>query len=225
MHYEVPEKKIFSAPYIANEDLMWTESFKRAEYRSALRKELEMRDDTAIILYVGKIFGGKGPGAFDLLKAFELIHSGSDAVLIFVGDGRERKMLEAYTTEHKIPRVIFAGFQNQKDLPKYYSAADIFVLPSHMEQWGVVINEAMYFNNAIIASDHVGGAYDLVRSGKNGFMFPVGDIKALAEKLRRLIENKHLLRNMQNESRKIINAWGADQCVSGVLAALESLGT
>jgi glycosyltransferase involved in cell wall biosynthesis len=217
-HYKVPDEKIFNIPYMVDEDFFKEQSRKWEGRDKMTRKELGLSENSIIILYVGKIFGAKGPGTLDLLKAYHQLTTNSVA-LVFVGDGKERIFLEEYAEKQNVKNVIFTGFKNQTEIPKYYGAADIFVLPSYSEQWGVVINEAMYFSNAIIASDQVGAAYDLVQPGKNGYIFPVGNIEVLAEALKKLISNRILLKTMQNNSLKIIKQWSLDECVNGVLSA------
>jgi glycosyltransferase involved in cell wall biosynthesis len=88
--------------------------------------------------------------------------------------------LEQYVVDKKIKGVEFFGFKNRPHLFDFYNIADVFILPSEIEPWGIVVNEAMCFRLPIIASDRVGAALDLVKNGHNGFIFPVGDIKRLA---------------------------------------------
>ena len=64
--------------------------------------------------------------------------------------------------------VRFLGFRNQSEMPAFYDLCDLFVLPSHFEPWGLVINEAMNAGKPVIVSDCVGAAPDLVQTGRNG---------------------------------------------------------
>lgn len=221
-YYGVSQNKIFLVPYAVDDCFFKNQYKKWKSLNNEIRKELGVKKGEIIILYVGKIFGAKGPGAFDLLKAFEKLSSNSQSMakLVFVGDGKEKPLLEQYVADNNIRNVIFAGFKNQTELPKYYSVADTLVLPSYSEQWGLVVNEAMYFGNAIIASKQVGAVYDLVRYGKNGYIFSAGDVAALTEIIYNLINNGNLLKVMQDNSLKIIDKWGLDSCVNGVLTAL-----
>ena len=74
---------------------------------------------------------------------------------------------------------------NQADLPPYYHAADILVLPSYHEPWGLVVNEAMATGALPVVSDRVGAGPDLVDG--IGEVFACGDITALTEALRRAL--------------------------------------
>ena len=115
--------------------------------------------------------------------------------------------------ERDLKNVHFSGFMNQTELPAYYAASDIFVLPSGAgETWGLVVNEAMAAGLPVIASDMVGCVPDLIRHGRNGYVFPAGDVGELARVLAELIGNPSLRKKFVEESFKIIlnytlNVW------------------
>jgi glycosyltransferase involved in cell wall biosynthesis len=119
--------------------------------------------------------------------------------------------------------VVFAGFKNQKELPSLYAAADVLVVPSLSEAWGLVVNEAMCFGLPVIVSDRVGAAVDLVREGENGFIFPVGDIDRLAEDLSSVLRDSDLRRRLGQRSREKIRRWSYEEDLSGLLECLESI--
>src|ERR1700679_2509120 len=81
----------------------------------------------------------------------------------------------------------FCGFRNQSELPAFFDIASVFVLPARHEPWGLVVNEAMNAARAVVISDDVGCHPDLVRDGVEGFVFPIGDVDALAETLLRVL--------------------------------------
>jgi glycosyltransferase involved in cell wall biosynthesis len=116
--------------------------------------------------------------------------------------------------------VVITGFVNQSGMGRYYAAADVLVLPSSHEPWGLVLNEGMCFGLPVIASDAVGAAPDLVRSGENGFVYPVGDVTALAAALRRLLADPAGRAAMGARSREIVGRFSYDADVDGILAAL-----
>lgn len=189
-YYNVPEKKLFFAPYAVDNDRLIKAHKKLKGEKEKLRKEMGIEKDAFVILFVGKLIEKKRP--MDLLRAYQQLitnDSGLITNLVFVGDGALRKELEQYTKEHHIPDVYFEGFKNQTELPIYYTIADVFVLPSgEGETWGLVVNEAMCFGLPAIVSDMVGCGEDLIMPGENGFNFKLGDIMALKENLKRVYE-------------------------------------
>ena len=104
-------------------------------------------------------------------------------------------------------------------LPRLYAMADVFVLPSADEPWGLVINEAMGSGLPIVASERVGAAADLIRPGYNGFRFPPGDRAALAQALRLALQDGAKER-MGQGSLEIIRGWGFEEDIVAVRQAL-----
>jgi glycosyltransferase involved in cell wall biosynthesis len=143
--------------------------------------------------------------------------------LIFLGDGGLRRSVEDYAREKGIKNVYFPGFKNQRDIPAYYAASDIFVLPSGIgETWGLAVNEAMCFNLPIVISDLAGCGKDLVKHGENGFIFKTGNIEELAACLKKLVENAQLREKMGKRSFETIKEWNYRSVTEGILEALGS---
>ena len=132
--------------------------------------------DRPVIMYCGKLYSGKRP--LDLTTAVELLPE--EVTTIFVGDGVLANHIRSLL---KPGRGVVTGFVNQADLPSYYHAADILVLPSEAEKWGLVVNEAMAAGAFPVVSDRVGAAPDLVEGV--GEVYPCGDISSLATALSR----------------------------------------
>jgi glycosyltransferase involved in cell wall biosynthesis len=103
--------------------------------------------------------------------------------LLFVGDGI---LAEEIRARPVTSNCVVTGFVNQSELPSYYHAADILVLPSEVEPWGLVVNEAMAAGVLPVVSDRVGAAPDLVKG--MGEIYPCGDIRQLADALARSLE-------------------------------------
>jgi glycosyltransferase involved in cell wall biosynthesis len=142
--------------------------------RSDLLKRWDLNDDRPLIIYCGKLYPGKRP--LDLAAAVKLLPC--EVTTLFVGDGELTERVRDSLT----PRCgAVTGFINQSELPAYYHAADILVLPSEVEMWGLVINEAMAAGVLPVVSDKVGAARDLVYGV--GEVYPCGDVTSLASAL------------------------------------------
>jgi glycosyltransferase involved in cell wall biosynthesis len=218
--YGVPEDKLFFTPY-AVDNKRFIQSFEQLRTRKQeLKKRLGIGPEKVVILYVGKLINKKRP--FDLLLAYERLENKNKA-LIYVGDGPMRDELESYIKENKLEGVYIAGFKNQSEVVNYYTVGDVLVLPSGLgETWGLVVNEAMCFKLPIIVSDLVGCARDLVRNGENGYVFPGGDVDRLKECLEELVQNDEKRRNFGEKSFEIIQSYGYEKDVEGILQAIEN---
>ena len=216
-YYGVPDEKMFLFPYSVDNDFFIKESKIWKGKKELLKKEIGIPENMPVILYVSKMISVKRP--MDLLKAFERLKR--EAALIFVGDGELRPELEEYASRRKIKNVFFAGFKNQSELPKYYSLADIFVFPSAIEQWGLVVNEAMCFGLPIITTNGVAASSDLVRHGENGFIYPPGDVEKLIQYLKKTLEDPTKRQKMGEKSLEIISNWDYDICLKNLLTVLK----
>ena len=191
---------------------------ERKNEASLLRKELGLNDEDLLVLFAGKLEEKKSP--LRLLNTFlnmDLAH----AHLLFVGNGPLEAALKQRAKD--CSNIHFIDFQNQSIMPVFYQACDLFCLPSKgpEESWGLSINEAMACGKAILASDKVGAAADLVVPGQNGAIFKADVLSDLANKLGSLVnEGKNELRKMGEESKIMIKYWTFE----AQAAAIEKIG-
>jgi len=164
--------------------------------RAEARQRLGL-DERPVLLWVGRIAPIKGLDT--LLDAVARLRTPGQAVrlLIVGGDADEPTNGHETSLRHRIERlgladaVRFVGPQPQSVLPAYYAAADVTVLPSYYESFGMVALEAMACGSPVIAS-RVGGLVTTVRDGVTGFLVPDGDVGALAERIESLIADPDL---------------------------------
>ncbi len=220
--YGVPEERIFFTPYAVDNDRFLAEADRLSPSRLALREQLGWPAGRPVILCVGKLIPRKRP--MDLLEAFARVEAQHPAVLVYVGDGSERRRLAEEAARRGLRHMVITGFVNQTEISRYYAAADLLVLPSSHEPWGLVLNEAMCFALPVVASDAVGAAPDLVRPGENGFVFPAGDVEALAHALRELLADPAGRARMGARSREIVARYSYDADLRGVLDAIRAVG-
>ena len=214
--------QLFFAPFCVDNRLFSVEGADRDRYRISIRNELGIPMNAVVILYASKMLTRKR--AMDLLDAFVLFrHKKTDVWLLYVGSGEEEQGIRDAVSKKSIDHVVFAGFQNQTILPQYYVASDIFVLPSTEEPWGLVVNEVMASGLPVVVTDEVGAAPDLVEGKETGFIYPCGDINALAAILLKLIELPDLRQAMGTNAKKIIANWDVIACVRGHVEAIQKL--
>ena len=133
---------------------------------------------------------------------------------------KQKKNSIKFVKENNITNVKFFPFQNQRQLKMYYKKSDIFILPSRLEPWGLVINEAMASSNAIICSDCVGSSFDIVKKNLNGFTFKTGSYVDLAKRIEFFI-NKKNISTYQKNSYKIISKWSFAEGLNGLKKAIK----
>jgi glycosyltransferase involved in cell wall biosynthesis len=142
--------------------------------------------------------------------------------LVIVGDGEMRGRLEAKRVQLGLEGVAhLVGPRGYEELPGYYGLASAFVHASTVEQWGLVVNEAMAAALPVVISTRCGCAQDLVREGLNGYLFDPFDPKALAAVLRRMSEGQAHLSAMGRASREIISKWSPQAFSRAFRAASE----
>ncbi len=215
--------RLFDVPYAVDNAFFVRETALFKVRVAGTRVELGLPTDRPLILYASKLIPRKRP--LDLLAAFRRLREGGiQAALMFVGSGELEPALKEYAKQHEVADVYFAGFRNQSELPKYYAVADIFVLPSEDEPWGLVINEAMCAGVPVVASEEIGAVPDLVRDGYNGLTYQAGEVGQLAHCLERLVADGAWRQQLGQNSLALIGDWNLDRCVKGLRAALGSLG-
>lgn len=212
LKHGVSESKMVYSPYTVDTDLF--EAQKKKFKRDKSRKELGLAKADFVVMFSGKFIPRKEP--ILLIKAMARLNKFKNLKLLMLGDGPMKD--EALKTAEKlIPgKFIFPGFVNQSELGRYYSAADLFVLPSNHETWGLVVNEAMQFGLPVIVSDRVGCQYDLVKVESTGFVFPHGNDEILAEQITRFLFNEKLMKKMNLNVLKLIKDFNVGCSVMGI---------
>jgi glycosyltransferase involved in cell wall biosynthesis len=217
----IPEQRLFDMPYAVDNAHFSAGAATAARTREATREALGLEPGRPILLSAAKLIERKRPDL--LLEAFGKIHAEPalrKPYLLFAGDGPMRQALEAQAAAVAPGAVRFLGFQKQSDLPRCYDLCDAFVLPSAQESWGLVINEVMCAGRAVVASDCVGSAADLVRPGENGAIFRTGDPDDLVRALRDVLADPERLAAMGRRSLAIIDRWSFAEDIAGLRRAL-----
>lgn len=171
-------KPVAVAPNAVDQTIFGDRVAEARRDREALRAQLGLNRCT--VLFVGRLDAVK---SLDTL--LDAMH-GVDADLVLIGAGELEDELRAQAP----PNARFVGALDRDELPPWYAAADVFVLPSRSEQWGMVLNEAASAGLPIVTSDAPGAAYDLVDDGVSGIRYPAGDVAALQAALAKVAGNE-----------------------------------
>lgn len=185
IHYGAAPKGIAHYPFTS----LWEKDILTAlpsvEEKQQLRQQLGMTEEK-IVLSVARIDKGKG---------FDVLLSGADRLAentgLYIVGGEPTEDLSAMMQEKNLHNVHFLGFRKKEDLKAYYQAADLFVLPTRSDVWGLVINEAMANGLPVVTTDRCVAGVELVTDGVNGYIVPVDDAQALAEKINAVLADDY----------------------------------
>ena len=197
--FGLKNKQLVFAPHAIE-----NERFK-IKSKKGFRDELGILPGEMVFLFAGKFEPVKNPEF--LLKSFS--RAELDGVhLVMVGNGELEAGLKEWVRNHQMEsKIHFMNFQNQSEMPSIYHSANVFILASQSETWGLGVNEAMAAGLAILVSDKCGCAIDLVENEINGFIFESGNADQLANKMNVLALDKNLVSEMGNQSAIKIQHW------------------
>jgi glycosyltransferase involved in cell wall biosynthesis len=180
------------------------ESDKWQTRRAQVRAELGL--EGVVFLYVGRLWRGKGLDLLiDAYQRHAALGNGA-STLMLVGDGRDEARYRAQAAAAPGARIVFAGFIQSIDLPRYYAAADVFVFPTLGDPNGLVVEEAMSCALPVVAFDAAGDVSLRVPDGVAGYVVPTADGHALQRRMGELSADAELRRRMGAAGRQIASA-------------------
>ncbi|MBZ5701821.1 MAG: glycosyltransferase family 4 protein [Acidobacteriia bacterium] len=213
----IPQDRVTLTPYSVDND-WWMQQSAKVD-RLAVRAAWGATPANPVVLFCAKLQPWKRPS--DLLRAFAGAAL-ADVILVFAGEGPLRAQLEAETAALGLrDRVRFLGFVNQSQLPAIYTAADIMVLPSEYDAFAVVVNEAMCCGCPVITSDRVGAARDLVLPVRPEFVYPCGDVDALAHLLKTALADRASLERFGRAALARMRTWSPAQNIAATVEAVQ----
>ena len=221
-HYLGDDVPLFLMPYAVDNDFIQKRSIEARAGRDELMQELNLVAGRPVILFASKLQQRKHCN--DLLEAYESLVNdwpvGSAPYLLIVGDGEERAALEEKAARSGLDGVRFCGFRNQSELPRFFDLSTVFVLPARHEPWGLIVNEVMNAGRAVIVSDDVGCQPDLITDGVEGYVYPVGDVGALIEALRRSLHSPEATAEMGRRALEKIRTWSFEEDIHALRSAI-----
>ena len=202
VHYGADKNKIIEYPFTSLKEQDILKQIPTDQEKLNLRKELNLKEEK-IILCVGRFSYNTGyrKGYDILMKASEKLSK--DIGIYIVGDEPTEEFI-LWRKNKNLDNVHFVGFKTKEELKKYYMAADLFVLPTREDIWGLVINEAMAMGLPVITTDKCVAGLELVEKGVNGYIIPTENSEILAEKINQIF-SKNYKQMGQNSLNKIKN--------------------
>ena len=170
-------------------------------------------------LYIGRLLPRKGVDL--LIEAFNRI-ADDRCTLTIVGDGPEAEALKAAQTPEAAARTTWAGKLANDEALRRYADADVFVLPSRYEPWGLVVNEAMAAGLPVIADRRCGAAMDLIDDGVTGRKLGELSIESIAAAMSEFVAEPGRAAEQGTAARLRIQTWNFDRTVDGFLRAFDA---
>ena len=214
-YYHVPREKIFTYHFACmSEQELLDCAGKRLE-KQACRKKIGI-SDKPMILSVGQQIPRKG---YDLLvQAME----GIDAEAMIIGGTPEQKVQE-YLSAHHMSNVHFLPFMNKQELSDYYAAADLFVLPTRYDIWGLVINEALSFGLPVLSTDRCMAAAEFAERYQAAEVIPAENADLLQKKIRELLEDEAHRDQLGKRAETVIRDWSYEQMVRDFISVFREI--
>jgi 1,2-diacylglycerol 3-alpha-glucosyltransferase len=216
--HKIREELIFVAPNAVDNALFSNAAATVRQNASAKRSELGI--PRRYFLFVGRLVREKG--VFELLAAYARLGDQlrQEVGLVFVGDGACRSQLEAQAGSISPGMIRFTGFAQREQLGAYYSLADMLILPTHSDPWGLVVNEAMACGLPIVLSWVAGCAADLVRESWNGLLVPPRNVPALAAAMESLASQPRYCAMMGANSAQHISNYSTEEWCLAIARAV-----
>ena len=148
----------------AKENSKWNSVVLGKGFDSHFRFNDKYRDNKVVLLYAGRVSKEKNLDAFCELDVSACVAPTAEVIKVIVGDGPYKKKLQK-----KYPNIKFVGYKFGPELAQWYQSADVFVFPSKVDTFGIVILESMACGTPVAAYP-VTGPIDQIQNGVNGFV-------------------------------------------------------
>lgn len=183
--------------------------------RHALREKYNIAVNEKVIMYSGRIIEVKNLKI--VIDAISMLEE--DLVFFIAGGGILEDEIANYSKQKGVNTVITGFIKEQDELFKHYSIADIFILPSTYEPWGLVVNEAMAAGLPVLVSEICGCSMDLVQHGENGYVFNPYSVEDLMGKIKYILQSD--TEKMGQKSQQIISQWTFNKSRDNFIALMK----
>jgi 1,2-diacylglycerol 3-alpha-glucosyltransferase len=220
--HAIKEGEIFVAPNAVDNDFFTAAAATARQNDAKCRADLDL--PRRYFLFAGRLVREKG--VFELLSAYAKLDESlrQQVGLVFVGDGACRRQLEEQSGPVSPGEIKFAGFAQREKLATVYALAEMLILPTYTDPWGLVVNEAMACGLPVIVSRVAGCVVDLVKENWNGLLVPPRDVSLLASAMQSLASQPDLCSTMGANSLQRIDSYSPKEWAAGVERMVESAG-
>lgn len=191
VHYGAKISEVFEYPFAS---VRACDMGKITKNKTDVRTNLGIQEKF-VVISVGQFVERKG---FDvLIKSCSLLRGD---IGVYIIGGRPTEQYNKIIEELKLENITFVGFKTQEELRKYYMAADLFVLPTREDIWGLVVNEAMASGLPVITTNKCVAGLSMINDGKNGWIIPTEEYSTLADKINVFFGSEEKMHEMSSEA-------------------------
>ena len=219
LYYGVKQDKIahYRFTSLTSEDIK--ENKDLAQDRDRLRKELGL-DNAFVILSVGQPIERKG---FDILLNAYLESGLSNKCKIYIIGGKPQEKIKKIVEKNEMDNVFFPGLLRSNELRKYYACADLFVLCTREDIWGLVIQEAMSYGLPVISSDNCVAAEHFAKLDGGVIVCPNEDEKAFGKEIRNVFEDSAYRKALSKKALDRVEAYTIENSAQDIINDLSLL--
>lgn len=210
------KERVFAYPFEIPAAKTWSEMATNC-------KLFELEFPSPVFLYVGRLLPRKGLHL--LLESCNLLKQQGykNFTVLVVGDGEQRKELETYCQKYHLDDCIYwMGLVAYDKLSTYFERADVFVLPTLEDTWGVVVLEAMLFGKPVFCSQGAGTA-ELIIDGENGYVFDPKQPQRLAQLMAKAITSPAQISLMGAKSRQTMAQYTPETAASFLTKVVDAI--
>lgn len=218
----VRDQAIVTAPNAVDNEFFSELCASIRENAAAYRAKLSLPE--RYFLFLGRLVPEKG--VFDLLSAYAKLEESlrQQVGLVFAGDGESRQELQNRAFSFSPRTVAFVGFVQREQVAAHAALAEMLVLPTYSDPWGLVVNEAMACALPVIVTNAAGCAADLVTDNWNGRLVHPGDVTTLASAMRDLALRPRRCAEMGANSLQRIAAYSPAEWANAIVCLVSSMG-
>ncbi len=215
--YGADSKSIIRYPFSSVKDEKIEKDIISPEYKLKLRNELDITEKK-VVISIGQFIHRKG---FDIL--LQSAKSLDDSTGIYIIGGKPTDEYCVLVEKLGLKNVHFVGFKKPDELSKYYKAADLFVLPTREDIWGLVINEAIAYGLPVVTTDRCLAGVEIISNGENGYVVPVEDCESLYDAMFKILADKNKALKISKNNLMKAHLYTLETMVNSHIALFEQI--
>lgn len=215
--YGAEPKRIIRYPFSSVKDENIEKEIVPLDEKLKLRNELNITEEN-VIISIGQFIHRKG---FDVL--LQSAKSLDEDTGVYIIGGKPTDEYKAMVDELGLKNVHFVGFKKPQELSKYYKAADLFVLPTREDIWGLVINEAIAYGLPVVTTDRCLAGVEIIHNGENGYVVPVEDCESLYLAINDILADKDKAMKISNNNLMKAHLYTLETMVNSHIGLFEQI--